>query len=170
MNNNKKRINHTEKKTKKLEEYSLDWREGITKKIKMRLFVGVWQVKGQKNMVWDGFKGRKNIGFFQVQVQKSKKHGLRWVQRWNKHRFLPSSKVRKTWSAMGSKVEKTSVSFKFKSQKNMVCDGFKGRKNIDFFWIQKLKNIIPSTVGRIIWKKKFVCVCVCVCVCGKVKG
>ncbi len=118
--------------------------------------------------VYGKVKGQKNIDVFRV--QKSKKHDLRWVQRSKKHWFLPGSKVKKTSSEMGSKFEKTLISSGFKSQKNMVWDGFTGRKNIDFFCIHKLKNIIPSTVGRIIWKKKFVCVCVCVYVArSKVK-
>ncbi len=143
------------------------------KKNSLYVCVYVARLKVKKTSIWHVFKCQKNIDFFQVQkskkhrlrwVQRSKKHRLRWVQRSKKHRFLSGSKVKKTSSEMGSRVKKTSISSRFKSQKNMVWDVFKGRKNIDFFGIQKLKNLIPSTVGRIMWKKKFVCVC------SKVKG
>ncbi len=70
------------------------------KKKKMGLFVCMWQVKGQKNILY----------VFLLSHSMSKKHGLGRDQRSKKHCLLPGSKVKRTFPSG------------FKGQKNIFFD------------------------------------------------
>ena len=81
--------------------YSLDWKEGHTKKnsLCVCVFVSGSKVKGQKNIIFETLQKSKKHRF--GWVQRSKEHGMRWV-----------------------KGQKNIFSKMFKSQRNIVSDGF----------------------------------------------